>query len=115
MAYLYFNSSYAPCGFLIVRTDGDPYNDKDTVLIQSDWDFPGVAQSCGWSLRNVQAEYPPAEQEALLCDHDGTDGTVKCPECGLTAGDFIGAAYDWLREHDGEEFEGLEEYLAANV
>lgn len=37
------------------------------------------------------------------CPHDGTDGTIDCPDCGLTATEFISAAYDWLRDNDGAE------------
>lgn len=112
--------------------------DGRTVLIQTDWDYPGTASSFGWSIRNVQrygrerndfdytaecgvygcscgcAWYPmelePDEhcpecgehcQRFTPCDHDATDGTVDCKECGLTASDFIGAAYDWLRDNNG--------------
>ena len=35
------------------------------------------------------------------CQHDGTDGTVDCHECGVTAGEFISAARDWLDNNDG--------------
>jgi hypothetical protein len=63
MAYVEF-SSYAPCGFLIVPKDGDSRNDDETTLIQSDWDYPGVAQSMGWSLASVQVERDePGESE----------------------------------------------------
>lgn len=80
---------------------GEPIVDGDetfeqTLLIQSDWDFPGVAQSFGWSLREVQQ---PGRD--CPCDHDGTDGTVPCKACGLTQTDFISAAYDWLRDNNG--------------
>ncbi len=71
-----------PCGFLIV---GD--NDSD-ILIQTDWDFPGLASTFGWEG---------------LSDHDGTDGTVTCPHCGKKAGAFIAEAYDFLKENDGAE------------
>jgi hypothetical protein len=39
------------------------------------------------------------------CPHDGTDGTVKCDACGLTATDFISAAREWLDQKEGEEFD----------
>jgi hypothetical protein len=35
------------------------------------------------------------------CAHDGTDGTVDCKHCGVTAGEFIAAAGEWLRDNDG--------------
>jgi len=93
-----------------------------TLLIQTDWDYPGVAGCFGWSLRNVQrcpecdsrdvepipdwrggvnAECQACGEVFGPCDHSGTDGTVDCPECGIPAGEFIGAAGEWLRDNDG--------------
>ncbi len=115
MAYLAFDSSYAPCGFLIVRDGCDYHDDKNTVLIQSDRDFPGVAQNCGWGLVLKQANGFQDDNDGIPCEHDGTDGTVTCKTCGLTAGDFIASAYDYLHDHDGESFEGLEDYLAVDA
>ena len=112
MAYLAFDSSYAPCGF-IIAPDGTDYHDDGAVLIHSDWDFPGVASSCGWGLALVQSPGYQDGNDGVPCEHDGTDGTVPCKECGLRPGDFISAAYDWLRERDGESFPELDEYLAA--
>ena len=89
--------------------------DGRTLLIQSDWDFPGVARVFGWSTRQVQrcvqcsqiADVLPdghayhCDSWAPECDHPHTDGTVDCPNCGVQAGDFIAAARAWLNEHDG--------------
>ena len=69
-----------------------------TVLVQTDWDYPGVASTFGWSLRDVQQ---PDRDEP--CNHDRIDGTVDCEDCGLTASDFIGAAEEWLSDNDGVE------------
>jgi len=75
--------------------------DGRSILVQTDWDCPGTAQSFGWSLREVQTK---ANQEnETPCDHDATDGTVTCRDCGLTAGDFIEAALDWLNDNDGSQ------------
>ena len=93
MAYLHFNSKYAPCGFLIVPDGGDPYDDSRTVLVQSDWDFPGVASAIGLEP----------------CDCGQTDGTVNCDH--KTASQMISEAYDYCRDHAGESFAGLEDYL----
>lgn len=95
-ASIHFDSGYAPCGFLIVREGADAYSDApaDTVLIQTDWDWPGVASSMGWSP----------------C-HDCTDGTIKCDVCGRETGDHMRLAYDFIREHTGEQFESLADYL----
>lgn len=79
------------CPGEIVAADGR------TILIQTDWDYPGTAQTFGWSLTEVQQE----GRKDNPCDHDGTDGTVQCPECRLSPGAFISAAYDWLVENDG--------------
>lgn len=70
---------------------------REGVFVQSDWDYPGVASTFGWSLRSVQRESGPK------CCHYGTDGTVACPDCGMLAGDFIRAAYDYLCDNDGAE------------
>jgi len=96
--------------------------DGRSVLVQIDYDHPGVAGSFGWSLCNVQrcptckaadiAPVPdyrgskvPECQECGevfdLCEHSPTDGTIDCPECGATASDFIAAAGEWLRNNDG--------------
>ncbi len=90
-----------------------------TILIQTDWDYPGTASTFGWWLGYVQAchkcgerlDAPDDSASLLTCDgcgeeqqpcgHDGTDGTVDCPECGVTASDFIAAARDWLDNNDG--------------
>jgi len=68
--------------------------DGRTVLVQTDWDWPGVASTFGWSIRNLVPD-------GQACDHNGTDGTVDCPECGITAADFISAAGEWLRDNNG--------------
>lgn len=99
--------------------------DGRTVLVQTDWDYPGVASTFGWSLALVQraphyccGEEAPCDDPACTectaarelaaeieecgpCDHDRTDGTIDCPDCGVTAGEFISAAADWLSENDG--------------
>lgn len=93
MAHIYLDGRYAPCGFLIVRDGDDPYG-GETVLVQSDWDFPGVASHMGF---------------VPCADCDQTDGTVNCAH--RTASDMISAAYKYAREHAGESFSTLDEYL----
>lgn len=69
-------------------------------LVQSDWDFPGVAEDLGWHRARVQIG-PHREIRELArrsrvgCQHAHTDGTVNCP-CGVTASDFIRAAAHYL-------------------
>lgn len=86
------------CPGEIVNEDGR------SILIQTDWDFPGVARTFGWDMKDVQ-KWPDEEELAKAefepCDHESTDGTVKCKDCGCTPSDFISAAYDYLRENDG--------------
>jgi hypothetical protein len=79
-----------------VRDGGNPQSESDSVLIQTDWDHPGVASCMGWS---------PCHRE--------TDGTIDCPECGLTAVSFIREAGEHIREHAGESFPDLNEYFGG--
>jgi hypothetical protein len=87
------DSAFAPCCYIIVRerADGtfDARDEASTLLIQTDWDYPSVARSFGWGMTSE------------ACDHSATDGTINCPECGLTAEDFITAASHWLAENVG--------------
>ncbi len=85
------NPSDAPCCIMIVADNGED------GLIQTDWDFPGVASTFGWSIQDVQKD------TENLCQHTNTDGTVKCKDCGLEPGDFISAARQWIDENDGAE------------
>lgn len=65
-------------------------------MVGLDWDYPKVAVVFGWSLQHV----PPGRSREP-CSHEGTDGTVDCPECGVTVDRFLEAAYAWLVTHDG--------------
>jgi len=64
--------------FLLQAEDG-----RD-LLVQTDWEFPGVASTFGWSP----------------CPCGETDGTVDCPH--RTADDMIAEARDFLQERVGE-------------
>ena len=90
--------------------------ERQTILIQTDWEYPAVANSFGWSLRTVQRckecgrvdtaihgerwECAECGNRNKTCDHDSTDGTVDCP-CGVGAMEFISAAGEWLRDNHG--------------
>lgn len=80
---------YAPCAYLICKVGKDGrWNSRDesrTVLVQLDYDYPGLASTFGWQP----------------C-HSTTDGTIDCPECGKPAGEMISEAADYLDEHSGE-------------
>lgn len=65
------------------------------LLVQSDWDYPSIAGTFGWSLRGTQYG------NATPCDHSGTDGTIACPDCGIPAGSFIADAAEWIADHYG--------------
>lgn len=93
---LFRDPTYAPCSFLIIKVDENnhalPYrgaaNEANSVLIQTDWDHPGVARTFGFTGKN----------DCAKCGHEGTDGTIDCPECGRTATQFIGEAGEWLHD-----------------
>ncbi len=74
---------------------------REGTYVQTDYDFPATATDLGWSLRRVQADRKGnvkhfSRVPKNACDHRGTDGTVTCPDCGIVAGDFIGAAAEFL-------------------
>lgn len=77
------------CVCKVVNDDG-----RD-ILVQQDYSAPGVASTFGWSVRRVGGG----------CEHDGSDGTCDCKTCGVTAGQFITAAIDYINDHDGESVE----------
>jgi hypothetical protein len=58
------------------------------VLVSLDWDYPGIAGTFGWRMSGD-------------CHHNGADGTVDCPDCGVTASAFITAASEWLHNNIG--------------
>tara|TARA_Y100000589_G_scaffold331494_1_gene385289 strand:- start:1218 stop:1484 length:267 start_codon:yes stop_codon:yes gene_type:complete len=47
------DSTYAPCAYLICAIDDsgdwDTRDESRTVLVQSDWDHPGIASTFGWT------------------------------------------------------------------
>ena len=81
---------YAPCSFLICRVsnpadspqlyDWDTRDDENTVLVQTDWDHPGVASAFGFTP----------------CDCGETDGTVDCAH--KSASDMMEAARGYLHD-----------------
>jgi hypothetical protein len=74
-----------------------------SVLIQEDYSYPGTAEMFGWRLTEVQND--ENDRAGTPCSHDSTDGTIDCPDCGITASEFIEAARHWLDSHDGLEAE----------
>ena len=92
------DSAYAPYGYILARQrdDGsfDTRDERNTILVRTDWDWPGVADTFGWSCANLQ-------HDGRDCSHSGTDGTIDCRECGYTAGEFIASAGQYLDDHLG--------------
>lgn len=93
--------------YLIVNDDG-----RD-ILIQTDWDYPGIASTFGWSVSAAQRpthshidsgdECADAECDMHdACPHDATDGTIACEACGMTASEFIASAHTYLDDHIGD-------------
>lgn len=79
--------NYAPCSYLIVEEGYSTRDDKHTVLVQSDWDFPALASNLGY----------------IPCKCGETDGTIDCPH--KTVSQMISEAIDYLDEHLGETFD----------
>lgn len=63
------------------------HDDGRSVLIQTDWDYPGTASTFGWRP----------------CSCGETDGTVDCPH--RTASEMIASAAEFLDDHIGERVE----------
>ncbi len=86
------DSKYAPCGYIVCLVDDDGHWDmysddtSKTILVDSDWGFPGLASTFGWSP---------------CCGAGQTDGTVDCLSCGAKTGDLISSAADFLDDHLG--------------
>ena len=67
--------------YLLIAEDG-----RD-ILIQTDWDYPGIASSFGWQA----------------CPCGFTDGTVDCKH--KTASEMIENAGNFLNDHIGDTIE----------
>jgi hypothetical protein len=55
-----------------------------SILVQSDWEFPGLAATFGWTP----------------CRCGATDGTIDCEH--RTVREMIAEAHDFLRAHAGD-------------
>ena len=76
---------------------------RDGILVQTDWDYPATARELGWNMRRVQPDrngnarfLERAPNAGHGCEHHGTDGTITCDACGLTATQFIAGAAKFL-------------------
>ncbi|HOF89044.1 MAG TPA: hypothetical protein PLZ36_13220 [Armatimonadota bacterium] len=66
------------------------HDDGRELLIQSDWDFPGLAMTFGWT---------PCRRCRRSCK-GATDGTIACPR--RSAFEHILDAQAWLDTHIGK-------------
>ncbi|MDP2685329.1 MAG: hypothetical protein Q8P20_09945 [bacterium] len=98
MAFIFIDRNYAPVGFLIVRDEGDPYVESETVLIDVDWNFPRIAQAMGWRP----------------CDCGQTDGTVPCEKCNKCVHQMIAEAHDFIEDNVGKTFHTLDAFLIGS-
>lgn len=94
------------CGAYIVRRTKEE-SKGESVLVQVDWDFPGLAARLGWS---------PSRASGRACCSQQTDGTISCPVCGTDAAVYIRDAARWIDEHlgiplSGDSFGGLDDYF----
>lgn len=91
-------------GYLICQMDDETgtYQTDETrsLLIQTDWDYPSVASNFGWDMRECQVTN--AGYYGVTCAHRGTDGTVKCDDCGLTPSTFIEQSQWFLDDNLGK-------------
>jgi len=81
--------------------NGKPLNETNSILIQTDWDYPGAASNLG---------YDPCSDCCEPCKGE-TDGTVDCST--RTAGEMISEAREFLDDHLYKEFEDPG-YLGGN-
>ena len=73
--------------FIIRRVSRIKEEREQSVLIQTDWDYPGTASTFGWSVG---------------CDCS-TDGTVDCLH--KTASEHMASAYEYLCDNIGKVVE----------
>lgn len=93
------NAPGCPCQ--IIEADRRRKN-RRSRLIHLDIDYPGVASMFGWNIAEVQRPHDEDDGPAPIpCPHENTDGTIPCRHCGMTAGEFITAAYEFLTDNDG--------------
>lgn len=89
-------------GYLVHKVDEETgcYLPDDSVLVQTDYDYPGIARSFGWDMQESQVMQ--SGYYGQKCQHHSTDGTVKCDSCGLTPSTFISDAAEYLDNNLGK-------------
>lgn len=88
-------------GNMITLLEGDygtfivAHDDGREFLVQSDFEYPGIASTFGWK----------GPKPWRGCHHRFTDGTIDCPECGKSASSMIVEARLYLDENIGKRVE----------
>jgi hypothetical protein len=98
------NPSDAPCCIKLIAEDGSD------MIIQTDYDWPGIASSFGWSTRHCNGKSTltfrsDSNVEDMCNGTPYTDGTVDCPRCNKPAREFIQEAREYIDDHDGDSIE----------
>lgn len=63
-----------------------------------------------------ETRHPARHQDGHThCYHRGTDGTVRCPDCGKGAGEFIEEAGEFLDKKAGGAYRGLDDYFGGDL
>lgn len=69
---LFHEPFYAPGCYIIARQLGDgtynPYSEDDTILVQTDTDFPGVARTFGAEVEDDAVDRARAALDAMSYD-----------------------------------------------
>lgn len=63
--------------FGLEAVDSDGRSDPPDVFVQSDWDYPGLASSLGWSVSEVQKD-----KARRGFDYKAECGVWECDDCG---------------------------------
>lgn len=78
-------------GFMVYPVKKQRIGDDNSRYIQTDYDYPGLARLFGWNSATRRG-----------CKHQGTDGTVDCPDCDMKAYMFIHKAFEYLLDNEGK-------------
>ena len=77
-------------------------DERELILVQTDWDWPGVASSFGWNIANVPWS---KNRDGKKCSHRATDGTINCPGCGCPVEKFLEEAAAFIESNYGKTIE----------
>jgi len=72
------------CPCKVVKLDSEMNQTDESILIQTDWDYPGIASTFGW----------------IPCTCGETDGTIDCSH--HTVSEMIQNARQYIEDHIGD-------------